>query len=94
MIDIVDAFLGSEWELTRGTYYVYTIFGITSSAINPIIYGVMNRSYRKAYLRLFGLSRLGRVGDVTTVKEAEQTRQDLQMERAITVVTNVNEQNN
>jgi len=93
VIDIVDAFLGSEWELTRGTYYMYTIFGITSSAINPIIYGVMNRSYRKAYLRLFGFNRLGRVDDVTTVKEAERTRQDLQMERTLTFVTNVNEQN-
>ena len=53
----------------------------------------MNRSYRKAYLRLFGFSRLGRVGDVTTVKEAERTRQDLQVEKT-TVVTHVNEQNN
>jgi len=85
VIDIVDAFLGSEWELTRGTYYMYTIFGITSSAINPIIYGVMNRSYRRAYLRLLGFSRLGLVGDVTTVKEAERTRQDLQVERTTTV---------
>lgn len=94
VIDIVDAFLGSEWELTRGTYYMYTIFGITSSTINPIIYGVMNPSYRKAYFRLFGFSRLGRVGLVTTVKEAERTRQDLQMERPTTAVTNVHERNN
>ena len=86
VIDIVDAFLGSEWELTRGTYYMYTIFGITSSAINPIIYGVMNRSYRRAYLRLFGFRRLGLVGDVTIVKEAERTRQDLQVEITTTTV--------
>ena len=36
VIDIVDGFLGAEWELTRGTYYMYTIFGITSSTINPV----------------------------------------------------------
>ncbi|XP_078368254.1 melatonin receptor type 1A-like [Oculina patagonica] len=101
VIDIVDAFLGSEWALTRGTYYMYTIFGISSSAINPIIYGVMNPSYRKAYLRLFGFSRLGRVGDITTMSKAperiskapERTRTDLHMERSKTAVTNVHEQN-
>lgn len=101
VIDIVDAFLGSGWALTRGTYYMYTIFGITSSAINPIIYGVMNPSYRKAYLRLFGFSRLGRVGDITTMSKApertskapERTRNDLHMERPKTAVTHVREQN-
>lgn len=77
VIDIVDAFLGSEWELTRGTYYMYTIFGITSSAINPIIYGVMNPSYRKAYCRLFGCRRVGRVGDVPTTQGPELTKHEL-----------------
>lgn len=103
VIDIVDASLGSEWNLTRGTYYMYTIFGITSSAINPIIYGVMNPSYRKAYFRLFGLSRLGRVGDASTrigdaskAPERVTTMHDVQMERPKTGVTNVtvNEQIN
>ena len=61
VLDIVDNFLGSGWELNRETYYMYNIFGISSSAINPIIYGVMNPSYRRAYLRLFGIHRVGRV---------------------------------
>ena len=77
VIDIVDAFLGSGWELTRGTYYMYTIFGITSSAINPIIYGVMNPSYRKGYLMLLGIRRFGRVGDALTTKVHERTKNDL-----------------
>ena len=72
VIDIVDLFLGAGWALSRQTYYMYTIFGITSSAINPIIYGVMNPSYRKAYCRLFGISRLGRVTDLTSIKEQER----------------------
>ncbi|XP_015761015.1 PREDICTED: melatonin receptor type 1A-like isoform X1 [Acropora digitifera] len=63
VLDIVDNFLGTEWQLPRETYYMYTIFGITSSAINPIVYGVMNPSYRRAYMRLCGLRRLGHVGD-------------------------------
>ncbi|XP_068757806.1 melatonin receptor type 1A-like [Montipora capricornis] len=61
VLNVVDHFLGSGWDLTRETYYMYSIFGISSSAINPIIYGVMNPSYRKAYLRLFGIHRVGRV---------------------------------
>ncbi|XP_068713110.1 melatonin receptor type 1A-like [Montipora foliosa] len=61
VLDIVDNFLGSGWELNRETYYMYSVFGICSSAINPIIYGVMNPSYRRAYLRLFGIHRAGRV---------------------------------
>ena len=93
VIDIVDAFLGSGWELTRGTYYMYTIFGITSSAINPIIYGVMNRSYRKAYLRLFGCGRLGRVGDAPTTKGSEQPKGDLQTRGPNTGDTHVHEVN-
>ena len=74
VIDVVDAFLGTEWVLTRGTYYMYTIFGITSSTINPIIYGVMNPSYRKAYLSLFGIRRLGRVQNASTNKVHERTK--------------------
>ena len=74
VIDIVDAFLGTEWVLTRGTYYMYTIFGITSSTINPIIYGVMNPSYRKAYLSLFGIRRLGRVQNASTNKVHERPK--------------------
>ena len=61
VLDIVDDFLGSGWELTRETYYMHSVFGFSSSAINPIIYGVMNPSYRRAYLRLFGIHRVGRV---------------------------------
>lgn len=94
VIDIVDAFLGSEWELTRGTYYMYTVFGITSSAINPIIYGVMNPSYRKAYLRLFGFRRLGRVEDAPTSKGPKRERAELQMERPKTVDSHVPELSN
>ncbi|XP_068759824.1 melatonin receptor type 1A-like [Montipora capricornis] len=61
VLDVVDNFLGSGWELNRETYYMYNIFGISSSAINPIIYGVMNPSYRRAYSRLLGIHRVGRV---------------------------------
>ena len=74
VLDIVDNFLGTGWHLPRETYYMYTIFGITSSAINPIVYGVMNPSYRRAYMRLFRLRRLGRVGDLAEMNAHLRSR--------------------
>ena len=74
VIDIVDLILGARLALSRGTYYAYTIFGITSSAINPIIYGVMNPSYRRAYMSLFGIRRFGRVGDASTTNANERMK--------------------
>lgn len=74
VIDIVDVFLGLEWELICGIYYMYIIFGIISFVINFIIYGVMNCFYWKVYLWLFGFSWLGCVGDVMIVKEVEWMR--------------------
>ena len=71
VVDIVDNFLGTGWHLPREIYYMYTIFGTTSSAINPIVYGVMNPSYRRAYMRLCGLRRVGRVGDSAETKAHE-----------------------
>ena len=73
VIDMVDIFSGTGWALSRGIYYTYTIFGITSSAINPIIYGVMNPSYRRAYMSLFGIRRFGRVGDASTTNVNQRT---------------------
>ena len=75
VLDVVDDFLGSGWELTRETYYMHSVFGFSSSAINPIIYGVMNPSYRRAYLRLFGIHRVGRV-DVEVPANVHDQRRD------------------
>ena len=74
VLDIVDNFLGTGWELPRETYYMYTIFGLTSSAINPIVYGVLNPSYRRAYMRLCGLRRLRRVRDLVETNVHEKPR--------------------
>ena len=74
VLDIVDNFLGTGWHLPREIYYMYTIFGTTSSAINPIVYGVMNPSYRRAYMRLCGLRRVGRVGGSPETNAHEHPR--------------------
>ena len=74
VLDIVDNFVGTGWDLPRETYYMYTIFAVTSSAINPIVYGVMNPSYRRAYIRLCGLRRVRRVGDLAETNIHQRSR--------------------
>ena len=50
VIDLVDI-SRDDW-FDRRVYLAYTYFAYTSSAINPIIYGIMNRSFRVEYLKL------------------------------------------
>ena len=50
VIDLMDI-MKEKW-FTRRVYLAYTYFAYTSSAINPLIYGIMNRSFRVEYLKL------------------------------------------
>ena len=52
VIDIID-FINADWKLKRQVYVSYTCFGFASTSINPMIYGIMNRSFRAEYLRIF-----------------------------------------
>ena len=51
VIDMID-FINGDWKLKRQVYVSYTCFGFASTALNPIIYGIMNRSIRAEYLRI------------------------------------------
>ena len=51
IIDMID-FINGDWKLKRQVYVSYTCFGFASTALNPIIYGIMNRSIRAEYLRI------------------------------------------
>ena len=51
IIDMID-FINEDWKLKRQVYVSYTCFGFASTALNPIIYGIMNRSIRAEYLRI------------------------------------------
>ena len=65
VIDIsVDAFLGMGWELTCGTYYMYTIFVFISP--RSIL------SYMALWSFLIGIRRLARVQDASTSTRAVQ----------------------
>ena len=52
VIDLID-FINRDWKLKRQVYVSYTCFGFASTSLNPIIYGIMNRSFRAAYVNIF-----------------------------------------
>lgn len=51
IIEAIDFFRHGSY-LPRPIYLFYTIAATLSSSVNPIIYGAMNRSFRKEYIRL------------------------------------------
>ena len=51
VIDLID-FINADWKLKRQVYVSYTCFGFASTSLNPVIYGIMNRSFRAEYLRI------------------------------------------
>ena len=57
IIDFVDMGLGG-WSQSRGTYVFYTNIGLTSSSLNPIIYGALNQTFRSEYKKLFCFRKL------------------------------------
>ena len=45
LIDIVDTILG-RWTFPREAYVAYTFLASISRALNPFIYGVLNKNFR------------------------------------------------
>lgn len=65
IIEAIDFFRHGSY-LPRPIYLFYTIAATLSSSVNPIIYGAMNRSFRKEYIRLLRLDNC-RMFSVTRV---------------------------
>ena len=52
VIDLVDT-IHEKWIfLARPTYIAYSFLAVFSSALNPLIYGVLNKRFRKDYLKV------------------------------------------
>ena len=51
LIDIVDTILG-RWTFPREAYVAYTFLANISSALNPLIYGVLNKNFRNDYIKV------------------------------------------
>ena len=52
VIDLID-FINGDWKLKRQVYVSYTCFGFASTSLNPVIYGIMNRTFRTEYFKIF-----------------------------------------
>lgn len=50
-IEFLDTLQG-DYSLPRGVYIIFSITGAASSAINPVIYGVMQKRFRDAYKKI------------------------------------------
>ena len=61
IIDMID-FINAEWKLKRQVYVSYTCFGFASTSLNPVIYGIMNRSFRAEYLKILTLFKRRMLG--------------------------------
>ena len=51
LIDIVDTILG-RWTFPREAYVAYNFLANISSALNPLIYGVLNKNFRNDYIKV------------------------------------------
>ena len=57
IVDFVEMGVG-DWSLSRGVYVMYTTIGLTSSSLNPIIYGALNQTFRREYKNIFCFKKL------------------------------------
>ena len=51
MVDIVDTIRGT-WIFPREAYMTYSFLGLISSALNPVLYGVLNKNFQDEYLKI------------------------------------------
>jgi len=57
VVDIIDV-LKQHWSMSREVYALYSFCAASSASINPILYGIMNPTFRKEYLRALGYKRI------------------------------------
>lgn len=74
LIDFIDTFLGS-WVCPREAYVAYSFLATMSSALNPVIYGVLNKNFQKEYLKILSCNHCSSqtVVEPLTVKEGAST---------------------
>ena len=67
VIEAID-FVTQGSYLPRQAYFFSTIMATMSSSVNPLIYGVMNRTFRQEYIRLLRLNRFFKVAPVASLQ--------------------------
>lgn len=90
VVELIDLGIGFGQEnLPRQVYIMFTMCGLSSSAINPIIYGVMNKTFRREYRQAFSCvaeRNSNRVGPIPNELQLQpmQTRATLHETRTMT----------
>ena len=51
MIDVIDTIRG-RWGFSREVYVSYSFLATVSSAINPILYGLLNKNFQREYIKI------------------------------------------
>ncbi|XP_020618585.1 melatonin receptor type 1C-like [Orbicella faveolata] len=73
VIDMID-FINADWKMKRQVYVSYTCFGFASTSLNPVIYGIMNRSFRAEYLRILTVFKRRIFGSELNAQRVDQVQ--------------------
>ncbi|XP_078352324.1 melatonin receptor type 1B-B-like [Oculina patagonica] len=68
LIDIVDTIRGT-WMFPREAYMAWSFLATLNSALNPVIYGILNKNFQKEYLKVL---RCGNCRSQTTVEPSKE----------------------
>ena len=55
LVDIIDTVF-VRWTFPREVYVTYSFLATLNSALNPLLYGVLNKNFRKEYLKILRCS--------------------------------------
>ncbi|XP_031557108.1 melatonin receptor type 1B-B-like [Actinia tenebrosa] len=55
VVDMIDTFSNHALNNPREVYLFYIYMGYGSSSINPFIYGILNRSFKREFIKIFRL---------------------------------------
>lgn len=81
MIDFVEKGVG-EWFLPRWVYVMYNDFGLSSSSLNPIIYGALNRTFRREYKKILCFRK-------SSLNQDQRNTEQIPMERKKVLTTEI-----
>lgn len=84
LIDAVDTIRG-RWSFPREAYLAYSFLITISSALNPVIYGVMNKNFQKEYLKILRCRHCRSQGAVEPFSVEERSRTATFSEHSLTV---------
>lgn len=73
VIEIIQAFAIDWWNIPREVQLLWTFFGSFSSAVNPLVYGFTNSSYRREYKRLLTFKWKRRNTDNSDINEQSRS---------------------